>query len=91
MHQTRSEQSRVTGVDPGSGSTVEFSEEEEGEGEGGVLEEASVRAHSTRQRGIVATLVGTDDAGLQALHNNVRRQVRVETGKEGRVNERSLV
>lgn len=78
-------------MDPGSGSTVELSKEEEDEGERSKLEEASVGAHSTRQRSIVATLVGTDDAGLKALHDNVRRQVRVETGEEGRVDERSLM
>ena len=90
MRHARGEQSRVTSVDPGSGSTVELSKEEKNEAERNVFNEVAVGTHSTGQRSIVATLVGTEDAGLKALRDNVGGQVRVEASEEGRVDKRSL-
>lgn len=88
--EARSKESRVASMNPSSGGTVELGEEKENKGEGSELEEAGVRTDGTSQRSIVATFIGTDDAALKALHNDVRRQEAVEPSKQGRVYERSL-
>ena len=99
-------ESSVGGVDERSRGTVEFSQEDEEEGEGSRLGKVAVGTDGALELGLIfrvdgglavvraAHLVGTAraevDAGAETLGHNVGGEVRVVAGKEGRVCQRGL-
>lgn len=100
MSDTSGEEGGVGGVDERSRGTVEFSEEDEEEGEGGGFGEVAVGTNSALELGDVGGgvgllvtrsvdlvgIVGTEvDVGVESVDDNVGREVRVVAGKKGRV------
>lgn len=102
---TSGEEGGVGGVDERGGGSVEFSEEDEEEGEGSRLGEVAVGTNGTLELGklggavdLLVTrtvdavgLAGAEvDVGVESVDDDVGREVRVVAGEEGRVRQGGL-